>query len=789
MKKICISEGWTLTSPDFEGRRKVDLPHDFIINQPRDAKSAGGPSNAYCTGTMGKYEKYMKFGEDKHTILDIDGAYMCARIYFNDNLIDMHPHGYTPYLVDLSERVRKDRNNKIGISVVNLQPSTRWYSGAGVYRDVFLWTGGSVRIEPWDMFITTKSITGNTAKLNVKACVSADMDCDANWNIKIVDAEDKTVVEKTVKMSLKKGKNDKELTIDIDNPVLWCCENPYLYKIQTEIEAQGSIEDTTENTFGIRTISADVKNGFMLNGKSMKLKGGCIHHDHGAMGAAEYPAAAYRKISLLKSAGYNAVRIAHNPPSLALLEVCDRLGMFVMDEAFDMWNVYKNIYDYSLWFRDWWARDISYMVLRDRNHPCVISYSIGNEIGERDGNSDGAIWSEKLTQEVKKYDPTRLITSGICGMWNKCDDDAPADYKEDYMKGFADIGDGTLSSSWAKRTESYMKPLDIVGYNYMYFRYDNDAKIYPDRVIWGSESHVINFYDSWSAVMRNSNVIGDFTWTAYDNLGEAGTGRASWGEDDYVFGISLAEYPWRTCYQGDFDLCGFRRPQSYFRESIWKDSTEPHIFTTHPKHNGDTLSGTGWHWYDVADTWTFDDEYIGKPVKTEVYTSADEIVFILNGKEAAHASPVKGIATAYIPYEKGELTAVAIRDGKEEKSFALKTTGESYKVHAVPEKNEIIADNRDLCFVRIYIEDENGNVVCDADNEIECTVGGGELMAFFSGNPCNEDQYGDNKCHAFYGKALAIIRCESSNFSEELEVFVRSKGLKGNVAKIKIKNK
>lgn len=778
MKKICISKDWF-----FEGEsreiKKVDLPHDYVITIPRDRNVQGGDSTGFFAGKYGKYSKYMKFEPAAHTILDIDGAYMCARIFFNDNMIDMHPNGYMPYLVDLTGKIREGRNNKIGINVTNVQPSTRWYSGSGVYRDVYIWTGGRVRIEPWDIFVTTTNLSADEAELRVKFTVSADMECSAAAEFVICDAAGNDVVSAKKEIDAKMGKNEEECIIKVKNPNCWDCDNPYLYTMNVKIIVNGEQEDETEQRFGIRTISADVKNGLLLNGKSIKLRGGCIHHDHGVLGSAEFPAAVKRKLSLLQSAGFNAVRTAHNPPSLTFLELCDEMGILVMDEAFDMWNIPKKNLDYSLWFKDWWQRDISYMVLRDRSHPSVISYSIGNEIWERDGNSDGALWSEKLSAQIRKYDSTRLVTSGICGMWNLYDEFAPEDYKEDFMQGYKDIGSGDLGSSFAKRTEGYMKPLDIVGYNYFYTRYDEDSEKYPERIIWGSETHALTFFESWQAVMKHPNVLGDFTWTAYDNMGEVGTGRFEWSENGYINGISTADYPWRTCYQGDFDLCGYRRPQSYFREAVWRIDAEPHIFTTHPKHNGDDFSGTDWHWYDVCESWTFGDEYIGEPIKADVYTTADEVLFELNGKNVGSAKPQKGIATLEIPYEKGELTATTFKDGRKLKSFTLKTTGEEYALRVISEKNEVMGDNRDLCYFDISIVDKDGNVVTESRRELKCEVFGGELMGIFSGDPKNEDSYGSNKCHAYTGRAVAIARCTRG---KKLKIRVSSEGLKGGVS-------
>lgn len=774
MKKICISKNWTFSSPDIQDEIKVDIPHDFLIKQPRNPNSVGGAQNGFFDGTWGKYSKYLKFDNESHYILDIDGAYACARIYLNNNLLDMHPHGYTPYLVDLSDNVVRGINNHIQITTQNIQPSTRWYSGAGIYRDIFLWSGGKVRIEPWDMFINTLSVDRGIGKVQFDTTISSDIDTRAEMSLSIIDEKNTEVYNTNKIIDVHIGKNNDSMIIEIENANMWNIEKAYLYTVKAIITVNGKVTDSFETKFGIRTISADTEHGFMINGKTVKLRGGCIHHDHGALGSAEHRDAVNRKIERLKDAGFNSIRTSHYPPSLALLEKCDAEGIVIMDEAFDMWNELKNQLDYSLFFRDWWDRDIKYMVMRDRNHPCVVSYSIGNEIVERCGCSDGYKWSEKLANEIRKYDSTKLVTSGVCGSWDSASapDDAPEDYKEYYKNNIY----GNFESSndrWRKLTEKYMAPLDIVGYNYLYEIYEDDSKVYPDRIIWGSETHALNIYDSWHEVLRLDNVIGDYTWTAYDNLGEAGTGRMIWARDGFIPSISLADYPWRTCYQGDLDLCGFRRPQSYYREAVWIGNTEPKIFTTHPMHYKEDFSGTQWHWYDVLDTWTFDDEYIGKPVKCDVYTDADEILFVLNGKEIGRVKPKKAIATIDIPYEKGELKAIAFKDGKEQKSSVLKTTGAADKITVTHEK---MTDKNELLFFDIEISDADGNRIADASNEIECEVLGGKLAGIFSGCPNNEDDYTSNKCHAFQGRALAVVKRDSG--AALCGVTVKSKGLK-----------
>jgi beta-galactosidase len=276
-------------------------------------------------------------------------------------------------------------------------------------------------------------------------------------------------------------------------------------------------------------------------------------------------------------------------------------------------------------------------------------------------------------------------------------------------------------------------------------------------------------------------VLGDFTWTAHDNLGEAGAGRFAWARDGHIPGISIAGWPWRTCYQGDLDLCGYRRPQSYFREAIWLGNTEPRIFTTHPEHVGEGFSGTGWHFYDVHDTWTFDDKYIGKPVKAEVYTDADEIEWILNGNSLGRTAPEKAIASIEIPYEKGELTAVAYKAGKECGRSSLHTVGKPTALRLSPEKKTLTADRRDLCYLQVEIVDKYGDRVTEAQHELTCLVDGGELMGIFSGDPCNEDQYTTPHCYAFEGRALVIIRAEKPG---KVTVTVGSNGLRAAAATV-----
>lgn len=732
MKKTCISKGWLLSAPGTNGFVPVDLPNDYSITLPRSEYAPGGASNGFFMGGIGTYVKELAPAAAKHTILDIDGAYMCAQVKLNGKDLFLHPHGYTPCLVDLTKNLKSDGASKLVITTNGLQTSTRWYSGAGIYRDVYLWEGGDIRIEPWDLFITTPALD----RVNAAYELSADRAGKVTLRAELIDAEGRSAAQKECEVEVSAEKKTQvKLSFELDDAKVWDIEKPYLYTLRSSVVENGEILDEDESRFGIRTVSADAKNGLLLNGRSVKLRGGCIHHDYAVLGAADFPAACRRKLTKLKEAGFNALRIAHNPPSETLMDLCDEMGIVVMDEAFDCWRWSKGgMLNYFNWFEKWWEYDITAMVKRDRRHPSVFCFSTGNEIPESVGSAEGNEWSARLAAKIRSLDPTRLVTSCTYQM-----------------------GDG---KTWADRTAAYFAPYDICGYNYLFDRYESDREQFSNRVIWGSETHALRFYDSWNTVLRNSHVIGDFTWTAYDNLGEAGTGASMWARDGYIPGIRLFDYPWRSCYQGDLDLCGYRRPQSYFREAVWIGGGLPRIFTTHPEHYGEGFSGTGWHWYDVLDSWSFDDKYLGKPVKCEVYTDADEIEWILNGRSLGRTKPEKAIAVMDIPYEKGELTAVAYKKGEEVGRSSLRTVGAPAAVAVEPETKLIEADNRDLCYFDISVTDSDGARIPDAVCELVCHVEGGELMGIFSGDPKNEDQYGSNVCHTYEGRAVAVVRTD-----------------------------
>ena len=780
MEKISLNLGWAfrdrnvffLDPASFDPAGQVDLPHDFIVSMPRSPEAAGGSANGFFGDGQGIYEKTLDVPEewtDRRVVLDIDGAYMNTEVTLNREVIGLHPYGYTPYLVDLTGRL-KPGANQLKISVQSRQPSSRWYSGGGLYRGVSLWVGEKTGILPWDLFVTTLEADKDQALVYAEAAVSTICTAPQPVTIhaRILDSDGSVAAEGSIQSTVVSGTKTKSgLRMKVLNPRLWSPDAPNLYTLSVTVSAPGQKDETAQTVLGIRRYEVDAEHGLSLNGRPLKLKGGCIHHDHGFLGSAAWPRAEERKIQILKAAGYNAVRISHYPPSLAMLEVCDREGIILLDEAFDCWRTGKVPMDYHLYFEDWWERDVEAMVMRDRNHPCVFSYSIGNEISERDGSADGYAWAHRIADKIRSLDSTHYVTSALNGVFDM--EAFEAAVKE--AGGLQNVNfqnlDQTRKSkdTWGIKTQDFASALDIVGYNYQYQRYAEDRTKFPGRVIMGTETHPFNTYDYWKATMDNPHVIGDFIWTAYDNLGEAGVGRVVWNSTNESHGF-LGDYPWRSCFQGDMDLCGYRTAQSFYREIMWEafdgGSDRIAMFTTHPCHYGDDFWGTGWHWRDVQDCWNFEDEWLGKPVPVFVYADADEVEFFCNGRLLGRSPVEKLTASMDIPYEPGTLEAVAFRGGEKVASVQLCTTGKPAALAASADRPVICADRQDLSFIALSIVDENGRrVPCDTRTLHIEVSGAGHLAGIGSGNPCTTESYGVPFCQAYEGRAMAAVIADS----------------------------
>lgn len=781
MKKININKNWDFyESNECTGFMlwqrpepiKVDLPHDYIITKQRDSKATGGPANAYYPESEGVYKKNIiacQEWKDKTVLLDIDGAYMNAEIELNGEVLGLHPHGYTPFQVDITNTLDFDKDNLLKIITQSRQPSTRWYSGGGLYRSVDIWVGGKACIKPWDIFISTLGIDDNQASLQIMMDISNSYSNDIKGQLtgEIFDQDGKRVTSFIHQVSLKKDSVQRlEIQVNVNNPILWDIDNPYLYTCSITLESNGQVEDIVEEKLGIREISVSVDKGFTLNGKSINLKGGCLHHDNGLLGACAYPKAEERKIRKLKECGFNAVRISHNPPSLAMLEACDKLGMLLLDECFDCWRLGKMPLDYHLYFEDWWQRDIEYMVKRDRKHPCVISYSIGNEIAERDGKNNGALWAKRIADKIRSLDNTRFVMSGLTGVFEGLE---PGNNFE--------ANTASSSDRWAKLTEEYCQALDVVGYNYLNNRYEADHQRFPERIMVGSESHSFTTYDYWQGVEKYPYVIGDFIWAAVDYFGEVGVGKVYWQNDNEPKQF-MQSYPWRTSWQSDLLITLDRRPQSYYREIMWGNSQDTYIYTTHPKHYNEEFFGFGWHWFDVYANWSFENEYFGRLVKVDAYGSGDEAEFILNGKSLGKRPYQKYIATMDIAYEPGKLEVISYKNNVEISRSCLETVGRAQEIKIIPEEHNFAIG--EIYYLNVEIVDRNGNVLPMDQRRLELAYNGAiEILAFGNASPVSEDIIGDNSCHAFLGKAQLIIKALEAG---EIKIGISSDDISGSVS-------
>jgi len=805
MKKISFNFDWTRSIgqsrefwlEDANPKEPVNLPDDYIINLPRTPDAISGASTGFFSGGRAVYTKSFDVPdswEGKAVLLDIDGAFMNAEVALNGEKLGIQPYGYTPFQLSLDNAIIPGEQNELEVITRCIQPNSRWYTGGGLYREVNLWVGESCHIRPWDIFVTTPEVSCSEATVRVSAVLTniSDSDTKADFTVSVCGQMGEIPVSVPAR-----GTSDIVLDIKIKDPALWSAEKPNLHELTVKVVSDKVVDSHTLK-IGIRKIEMDAKTGMKVNGEPLKLLGGCIHHDNTLLGAAAFPRAEERKIELLKSAGYNAVRCAHNPPSTALLDACDRLGMYVMNETFDCWRIGKNDQDYHLYFDEWWQKDTAAMVLRDRNHPSVFCWSIGNEASEMGGISNGYELVKMQADYVRELDPTRPVTAAIHSLIKskrekgkptrmpfkrpkQSDKDAARmremaqnpDMFAKVMEGIAtnNMGDGFIDGEdvWAELSEPSANELDIVSYNYFFNRYSLDKGKYPSRIIIGSETHAFTTYDYYTAMMENQNVIGDFVWTAYDNLGEAGAGRVLRDFQDMSSGM-LGPWPWLSCYQGDFDLDGNRRPQSYFRKIMWGKDSGVYIFSKHPKDTGRPALGLGWQWSDVYRSWTWPEEYRGKEIDVEVYAECDEVELFINGKSVGKAPVDRLTARFTIPYCPGEIKAIAIKDGKNISEDTLITADIPKKIELIADRNNINADGMDLCFVSVRVTDAAGVTVPIDSIELSAEVSGGNLAGFGSGNPCTDENYGTGRRRVWNGMALICVRAPQKKTDISLTV-------------------
>lgn len=735
----------------------VDLPHDFSIGQKRDCNSLEGPSVGFFPGGFGFYEKKIYIPhewEGKKIVVEFEGVYMNATVSVNNQLVTRHPYGYTTFHCDLTPYVKFGEENIISVGANNAAlRNSRWYSGSGIYRSVWLLVGESVHIVPWGVSIETPEVSEESSKISVKTKVEnistntkeiivRSTLIDRNGNTILIDEKGQSVNgQATVEIP-------QSLTVSPAN--LWAVDNPYLYTLKSEIVQGEQVLDCIETKVGIRSISVDPKKGFQLNGVTVKLKGGCVHHDCGLLGAAAYERAEERKVELHKENGYNAIRCAHNPPSPAFLDACDRLGILVIDEAFDGWRVAKNSNDYSVFFDEWWERDLAAMLLRDRNHPCVIMWSTGNEVPERNGSSDGYKYSNLLYDFVKSIDSTRPVTNALNGFTSS--DPTSQGLNANMLSTTEDDDD-----CFGRLSYKFLEPLEVAGYNYLLDRYESDGVKYPNRVICGTETFPKLALEYWDKVESLDHVIGDFVWTSIDYLGEAGIGHIWYnGETDFC-----GPYPWHQAFCGDIDICGFKRPQSYFRDCVWGVSKAPYIAVYKPEYYCLKADVSRWGWPNVISSWTWPG-FESKPIGIEIYSGTEEVELFLNGKSLGRKPTDKShryTASYDLSYEPGELVAIGYNNNMEVSRTVLETAEEPVAIRLTPDRSILRSEFGDLSYVTVELVDKNGRLVTNKDSVVTFNVvGEGDLLVVGTGNPISGEMYTGNKRTSYYGKAMAVVR-------------------------------
>jgi beta-galactosidase len=803
MIRNSFNHGWTVgpntgffSMAQGEPPKAVTLPHDVMITQQRKAEAvSGGKKGYFPDGTYDYVKKFVVPVEykDKRVTFEFEGVYMNAMVYINGDFAGQHPYGYSNFYIKADRFLKYGEENEIKV-VTKSYDDSRWYTGAGIYRNAKLMVTDPVHIAVDGVKITTSDIDSRHAVVTIATVVANEgMNPETTSVVtEILDAEGNRVAFDTAPLTAFAGENVTiRQRLYVRQPKLWSVEAPYLYICKSKVMAGENILDEEANTFGIRFLSLDAEEGLRINGQVIKLRGACIHHDNGVIGAATIERAEERRVEILKEAGFNALRSAHHPMSKALLNACDRLGMLVMDEGFDIWTVNKSSYDYALNFPTWWEKDVQAMVDKDFNHPSVIMYSIGNEIPDT-GSANGTAWGRKLAEKIRSLDNTRYVINSINGMvsvMDKLQAMMQSSMTGDVNSAMASISDmmkNVMRMEFVTNAtaESYAV-VDIAGYNYADCRYEEDKKLFSNRVICGSETFPQDIYNNWKLVKENGHVIGDFTWTGWDYLGEAGIGKTVYDTNSNGQGINSA-YPWLTAYCGDIDIIGNRRPASYYREIVFGLRTQPYIAIQRPEHYGKKPTMTPWSWSNSISSWSFEG-YEDKPVKVEVYSNADEVELLVNGKAIGRAGTGANHAfkaefdTVYVS---GDIVAVAYTEGRETGRTSLVSAGSEVNLKVEVDRAHIAANDSDLSFITISLVDEKGILKPLADRKIFVKVdGAGVLQGLGSGNPCTEETFTDAEHTTFDGKALAVIRPNEKGI---IKVTIEAEGCTAQTVEIEV---
>jgi beta-galactosidase len=789
--ELAADSGWRFLLGDPSGAearsfrdgswRTVNLPHDWSIEGRPDKNNPTGAGGGYFPAGTGWYRK--TFGappqwKGKRVSVEFDGVYMDASVYLNGHKLGTQPYGYTSFRVDLTGDLDFSAPNVLAVRVDNsAQPNSRWYSGSGIYRHVRVVVTDPMHVAHWGVFVTTPEVSDRAAKVTVRTRVANESATEAGLALQttLMDRVGKVAGSAQSGLTVAPGTEaEASQEIGVANPTLWSPDSPRLYRAVTRLLKDGKVVDGVVTPFGIRTLAWSAENGLLLNGKAIKLTGGSVHHDNGPLGAAAFDRAEERRVELLKAAGHNAVRTAHNPPSPAFLDACDRLGLLVLDEPFDTWKASKLKFDYGRYFDEWWQRDVSAMVLRDRNHPSIVLWGIGNEIPEAFVARGGAI-AKKLAAQVRSLDSSRPLTQAFPG------------------------------STSGPNQEAVLAVLDVGGYNYnLANNQADDHRRAPSRLMLTTESYPADAFEQWQLAKDNPFIIGEFVWTAMDYLGESGigswaygtpeqaaqTGKVSTGIQGIVDKLFVAMangvdamgaltqgggdpagqsimaflfpgYPWHAAQCGDLDLTGHRKPQSHYRDILWNGGDRVYATVRLPEPEGKKIIAVGWAVYPTIPSWSWPDQE-GKQMQVEVYSGAEKVRLFLNGKllgekPTGREQQFKALFT--VPYTPGTLKAVGVRGDRVVAESVLTTAGKPAQVRLTADRATVQADGQDLSFVTVEALDAEGRFQPNADQEVEFAISGpGAIAAVANGDGKDGAPYQGSRRKLFQGRALVIVR-------------------------------
>ena len=769
MKPTPLLTGWTCRHlGDTAPGKAVTLPHDAMLAEPRTAISAGGTNTGWYEGYDYEYQRTLTVPEnelaDTH-ILEFEGVYHNAEVWLNGQKAAFRPYGYTNFYVDCAPYLHAGENELRVIARNADQPNSRWYSGAGIYRPVQLWKARGAHI------------TLNGVKIRTLSLQPA-----------IVEVRVKTTAPGTVRLTVddlpamqQESDGEAVFTLTLDNARLWTPETPNLYTCRVSFA-----DDEVTETFGVRKVEWGT-DGFLLNGKRYIIQGACIHHDNGLLGAVCDPDAVARKVRLLKENGYNAIRSAHNPCSKALLAECDRQGMLVMDEYIDHWYIHKTEHDYVDYFNEWWHQDLTDMVEKDYNHPCVVLYSTGNEVSET-AQKRGIALTKEMTDFLHGLDDSRPVTCGVNIFFNFLSSIGFGVYSDEKAKKEAECAEkakqrgekaakkkavgsqffnnlaGLLGDEFMKRgatlhgcdvkTRDAFANMDIAGYNYGIYRYKHDLKKYPQRLILGSETFCNDAYKFRELAKQEPRLVGDFVWAGMDYLGEVMVG--SWEYADYAetFDGGLG---WVSAGSGRIDLTGKPLGEALYTRVALEADNGPYIAVCPVNHTGDRHSPSAWKMTNAMPSWSWTG-CEGRKANVEVYARAARVELVLNGHTVGSKTLKNDcLARFSIPYESGTLEAVSY-DAADHEIGRYKLQSAGGATSLTLDAEEPAAQTGHLCYVRLRYTDENGITKPLMRGNIQVQVRGGTLVGLGSACPFNKHSYLDSETDTYYGEALAIVR-------------------------------